>query len=159
MKHLKTFEKFNLNEGIGTVLLYVLIGVAWFKIMRDVIKRKKIFRGLEKNQIKILDNFIESFKDKKALIGDIIDNENQAQIVYEYGGSDNIVVFNIDKNQKTLTFRWRFTIPIFPFVQQYHDDQITVLLDDSSYQKVIDMFNKLKSEEFEEDTTKHKLEQ
>jgi hypothetical protein len=144
MKHIKTFETYKLNENAFLTTLGIL---ALLKILRDIIRRKRIIGGLKKNDFSQLEYFVKG--KGKELIGEVIDNPQECQIVYEFGSSDNVISFHLDKIEKTFSFSWNFTMPIIPFIKYSDTDKLkNIELTDEEYDELYEVFKKIKSQQF-----------
>lgn len=149
MKHIKTFEKYNLNENIFITTLGIL---AILKVLSDIIKRKRIIGGLKKKDFTQLEYFAK--KSGKELIGKVIDNTQECQIVYEFGGSDNLITFHLDKIEKTFSFTWNFTQPMLPFIKYSDSDKLkNIELTDNEFEELYEVFTKIKSQQFTDSIT------
>jgi hypothetical protein len=141
MKHLKKYE----DLGV----YFTLLGAAAFiKIVYNLIKRKNIVRGIRSHDFKKLEYIVDQWKDSKTRLGNIIDNNEISQVVYEYGGSDNIIIFTLDKTNDKFTFEWNFSQPVFPFIKFENSDRIELNLHGTEINEIQKIFNKLKSEKF-----------
>ncbi len=146
MKHIKLFE--NYNESLTGVAAY-LGAAAILKIIYNIIKRYGIVRKIKKYDFSKLKYIVNQFKDSKTIIGKIIDNEQECQIIYEYGGSDNLITLHLDKVKKIFTFNWEFTQPVFPFIKYSDYDNVEIQLYES-YDEVLEIFENLKKENFKQ---------
>jgi len=144
MKHIKKFKD-HVNEGL---LFTSFAAIAAFDIIYNIIKKKKVFKDISKGGFEKLSNLTKNFKDQKMLVGDIIDNDDYTQIVYRYGGDDNMVTIQLYKSDKKLKFKWLFKMPIFPFINYSSDDEIEVSLTDDDVDSIQSIIDDLKKEEF-----------
>lgn len=141
MKHVKEYESFDLAMAGLSI-------AAALKIIYNTIRRNKIVKGVKNRDFEKLEDLINKFRDQKTRIGKIIDNEQISQITYEYGGSDNIIVFILDKENKEFILEWEFTQPVMPFVKYFNNDSIRLDLNDDEIIKIQEIFDNLKSQKF-----------
>ena len=141
MKHLRKF-----NEEIGITPLAAIFGSAAFlKIIYNMIKRKYVLKGISKKDLSILDYITNQFTHSREIIGKIIDNDRESQVVYEYGGGDNLITLSLDKVNRTFEFRWNFSQPIFPYLKFSNNDQIEIEnLSDEEMSTISNIFAKIK---------------
>jgi hypothetical protein len=148
MKHIKKFEEYLIPESVEA-MAYIWGAAAALKIIYNTIKRYGIVSKIEKYDFSKLKYIVGQFKDDKTIIGKIIDNEQECQIIYEYGGSDNLITLHLDKVKKVFTFNWEFTMPIFPFMRHSNYDNVEIQLYES-YDEVLEIFESLKKESFKQ---------
>lgn len=146
MKYIQKFE--NYNESIAGMAT-ILGAAATLKIIYNTIKRQGIVRKIKKYDFSKLKYIVNQFKDSKTIIGKIIDNDQECQIIYEYGGSDNLITLHLDKVEKVFTFSWEFTQPIFPFIKYSDYDNVEIQLYES-YDEVLEIFENLKKQNFKQ---------
>lgn len=141
MKHLKRFNE----SGVGTGLV-VLGAAAMIKSLYNIVKKRIIFKGLSKNDFDKLEYLTNQYVNNKELIGDVIDNDDYAQVIYKYGGSDNMITIQVYKSDMKLKFKWNFEMPIFPYLKYSSDDSISVDLSQENLEKLQEIINKIKGE-------------
>jgi hypothetical protein len=144
---IKNFKNYNESLAGMATIFGAAAGIA---IIYNTIKRYNIVRKTEKYDFSKLKYIVNQFKDSKTLIGKIIDNEKECQIIYEYGGGgDNLITLHLDKENKIFNFTWDFKHPIFPFMNYNNYDSIELKLYES-YDEVLEIFEKLKAEKFKQ---------
>jgi len=161
MEHIKKFENFQVNENVTSALI-IFGALALLKIIYNTIKRKILLGGIKKSDFSKLEYLVSALKigkSDKKLLGKIIDNQDECQIIYQYGAltgkkryfssvQDNTITFHLNKIDKILTFGWDFIQPIFPFIKFNNEDSIVIKLTDEDYKKISDIFKKLKHQKF-----------
>jgi len=138
------FQKTN-ESSIGMIILGA---AALLKIVYNIIKRKNIVKGIKNHDLSKLEYIVNSFKDSKFLLGKKIDTPHYCQIIYKYGGDDNLIVFELDKINKKFIFKWEFTQPMLPFIKYSGNDDIEIDLTDDEIIKIQEIFNNLKQQKF-----------
>lgn len=138
----------SMNEDYS-LLFYGFSAAAIMSILWNVVKKRLVLGDIKKRKFEQLEKFVNQFN--KSLKGKIIDNTDEYQIIYEY--NDNTITFYLDKINKTLLFNWDFSMPMFPYLKYSKDDSIELDLSNDEYIKVLNIFDKLKQQKFNESLT------
>jgi hypothetical protein len=160
MKYLKKYtDKLNkpidnkVDEGLSLLVPFATIAI--FHVVVNMLEKRSMLKKLNKKDFSEIERMVSEFKDKKQLIGEVIDNEAYSQVVYEFK-DDNIIAMKLFKKDKKFQFRWNFEMPIFPFVKYSQKDDIEITLNGEEMRQMQSLINKIKSEKFDDsDIDKH----
>lgn len=142
MKHLKRFD-----EGFITTVALTMGAIALYDLFKANAKQGQLSTSSSyDDKTKFFDELSKitsEYERKNQLVGDIIDNDNLSQIIFKYGGNDNIITIQAYWETNKLKINWHFDTAIFPYFKTGALEDIEFTMDDNDRRIVKDIITQM----------------
>lgn len=133
MKYLKRF-----NEGLLSSFTLTMGAIALYNLFKANAKQGQL-SGSSNDKVKFFDELSKlttEYEKKDQLIGDIINTDDLTQIIFKYGGGDNVITIKANWNTSKLIIKWDFDTAIFPYIKAYSSDETEFVMDEDDRKKI-----------------------